>query len=407
MPRYSYTAKSLTGEPHSGASEAKDEHDLARILKREGFILISAALEKKAPRKKKFSLSALSFGGVSVKEKIFFTRNLRVMVAAGVSLPRALQILANQSKKKKFQNAILDVRQKVIQGKSFSSALAIHPAIFSELFFNMVKVGEEAGTLEEALKVLTRQMEREYDLKSNIKGALMYPAVIVSVMVLIGILMLILVVPKLAETFADLGIELPLTTQIVIVVGTLLANFWYLLPLVLVILLVLLRMALKTAIGKRIRDTLFLKIPVIKSLVRKTNAAYMTRTLGSLIAAGVPIVRSLEIIAGAVGNIYYKEAIIQAAEHVKKGSKLAEAFSSYEHLYPVLVIQMIEVGEETGETSSMLQQLADFFEEEVERTTKNLSSIIEPILMLMVGAAVGFFAISMLQPMYSLISDFQ
>jgi len=406
MPRYSYTAKSLTGEPKSGVLESKNEHELARTLKREGFVLISATLEEEEQQKKKFSIPLPSLGKVSLREKIVFTRNLRVMITAGVPLPRTLQILANQSKKKKFQNAILQIREGVIKGENFSSTLKAYPVIFPELFFSMVKIGEEAGTLGEVLGVLIHQMEREYELKSKIKGALVYPAVIISAMVLIGILMLVFIVPKLAETFSELGVELPLSTQIIITTGTLLGKFWYLLPLVLVIISVLLRRALKTAVGKRMRDTFFLKIPVIGSLVRKTNSAHMVRTLGSLITAGVPIVRGLEIIAEATGNVHYKEAMTEAVEHVKKGSKLAEALRPYEHLYSALVIQMIEVGEETGETSSMLQQLATFFEDEVGRATKNLSSIIEPVLMLIVGAAVGFFAISMIQPMYSLIGSF-
>jgi type II secretory pathway component PulF len=397
VSRYSYTAKSLEGEPKSGALEAKNEHELARIL------------EEKAEKKPltRFRWGALPFfDRVSLIGKMMFTRNLRVMIGAGVALPRALEILAIQSKSKKLNKALLDTREEIIKGKSFSSALSKYPNIFSELFCSMIKVGEEAGTLEEVLGVLTQQMEKEHELKSKIKGAMVYPAVVILAMVGIGILMLIIVVPKLAETFNELGVELPITTRLVIAIGSFVANFWYLLPLIFLFFVFLLRAALKTKIGKFLIDTLVLKIPIVAPLIRKTNSAYTVRTLSSLIASGVPIVRSLEVISGTLGNIYYKRAIADAAEQVKKGSKLAEVLKRYENIYPILVIHMIEVGEETGETSNVLEKLADFFEEEVTNATRNLSAIIEPVVMIIIGAAVGFFAVSMIQPMYSMIQTF-
>ncbi len=403
MPSYSYIAKTLRGEKKSGILEAEDKHKLARILRKEGYILISANLEERRTLKKKLAVSLLSFGRVSLVEKLMFTRNLKVMISAGISLPRALKILASQAKSKKLRNALLGAEKEIIKGNSFSNALGKYPGIFPELFQSMVKVGEEGGTLEEVLGVLTQQMEREHELRSKIKGAMIYPAVIVTVMVLIGILMLILVVPKLAQTFADLKIELPFTTQLVIAVGSFLAKFWYLLPIIILLLVILLKVTLNTKIGKLIKDTLVLKIPIIASIVKKTNSASTVRTLSSLIVAGVPIVRALEIISGTLGNIYYKKAISEAAEQVRKGAKLAEVLKKHEDIYPTLIIQMVEIGEETGETSSILEKLAEFFEEEVARATKNLSALIEPILMLVIGAAVGFFAVSMIQPMYSML----
>ena len=407
MPRYFYTAKSFQGESKSGTLEAKNESELARILRQEGFVLISAALED--VKKRKFGLSRVVggwrsfFAGVGLKEKMFFTRNLQVMIASGLSLPRALKTLSEQTKNKKFKKVLKEIDEEVVRGKSFSEALFHHPDIFSELFQNMIKVGEESGTLDEVLKVLTLQMEREADLMSKIKGALIYPAVIVCAMVGIGILMLIMVVPKLAQTFKELNIELPFTTKLVISLGTFLAEKWFLAILIIFLLLISFRMILKTKGGKRMMDILLLKLPIISSLVKKTNAARTVRTLSSLISAGVPIVRSLDITSGALGNFYFKKAIAEAAEKVKKGEKLSESLRPYQDIYPLVVIQMIEVGEETGETADILAKLADFFEEEVGSATKNLASVIEPVLMLFVGGAVGFFAISMIQPMYSML----
>lgn len=402
MPKYFYTAKSLKGENKKGTLETKDIHQLAKKLREEGFILIKAEAETEVAKKRKFEIS-LSFGGVSLTEKIFFTRNLRVMLAAGISLPRALHILAGQSKSKKLKMALLEAREEIAKGKSFSESFSKHSDIFSELFLSMVKVGEESGTLEEVLKILSGQMERENDLKSKIKGAMIYPAVIICAMFGIGVMMLIMVVPQLAETFEELEVELPATTKLVIGLGIFLVEKWYLFILFLVLFVFIFWRVLKTKKGKAAIDALLLKIPVISSIVGKTNSASMVRTLSSLISSGVPIVRSLEVVSGTLGNVYFKESIREAAEKVRKGEKLSQALKPYQNLYPLIVVQMIAVGEETGETSNILAQLADFFEEEVGRATKNLASIIEPVIMLIIGAAVGFFAISMVQPMYSML----
>jgi type IV pilus assembly protein PilC len=402
MPRYSYTAKSLKGEEKSGIAEVKDERQLSKTLREQGFILIKAELET-AEKKRKFKISLPFLGRVSLTEKLMFTRNLQVMIAAGLPLPRALETLASQTKSKKFKKAILNINEEIIKGKNFSDSLKIHPDIFSELFQSMIKVGEETGNLEEVLRILSHQIETENELKSKIKGALMYPAVIVSAMIGIGILMLVMVVPKLAETFVELNIELPFTTRIVIGLGTFLAEKWFLALLIMAVFFFFFQLALKTKRGKEIIDAITLKIPIISPLIKKTNSAHTVRTLSSLIAAGVPIVSSLNIVAGILGNIHYKTALLQAAEKVKKGEKLSDAMAPYKEIYPLIVMQMIKVGEETGETSDILAKLAIFFEEEIGYATKNLTSVIEPILMLIVGGAIGFFAISMIQPMYSML----
>jgi len=400
MPRYSYLAKTRNGVSKRGVLEVKDEHELAKTLREEGCILIRAELDEGKKRKEfPFSFS----WKVSLVDKTMFARNLRVMIMAGVPIPRSLNILTEQIKSKKFKKALLKIKEEIIKGESFSTALSQHPSIFAEVFVNMIKVGEESGTLEEVLDVLTIQMEKEHEIKSKIKGAMIYPAVIISAMIVIGIIMLIVVVPKLSALFEQLNIELPLTTRLVIVVGNFLSKFWYTVPIVFILLIILFRAALKTKLGKSTFDRIVLKIPIISPIVKKTYAAHTVRTLSSLISAGVPIVRSLEIVSGALGNVHYKKAIAEAAEKVRKGSKLAEVLEKYDNIYPTLVIQMIAVGEETGETSNILEKLAYFFEEEVSNATKNLSSVIEPILMLIIGVMVGFFAISMIQPMYSVM----
>ena len=406
MSKYFFTAKSQKGENYSDYREAKDEQDLARILRQEGYILISTVEEgSKKKRDLKFWRGFFSFGGVSLKDKMMLTRNLRVMISAGISIPRTLKTLAEQSESKRLKKALIEISETIVKGENFSDSLAAYPGIFSQLFCSMIKVGEESGTLEKNLDILAKQMEREHALRSKITEAMMYPSVIVLAMIGIGALMLVMVVPKLAKTFEELEAELPITTKIVIGLGTFLAEKWYVAIFLLVIFLLLIKVFLKTRKGKIILDTALLKLPVISAIVKKTNAAHTVRTLSSLISAGVPLIRSLEIVSETLGNSFYKTAIITSLEKVKKGEKLSAALGLYGHLYPLTVIQMIEVGEETGETSSILEKLGEFFEEEVSQATKNLAAVIEPVLMLVIGGAVGFFAISMVQPMYSMLQS--
>ena len=408
MPQYFYTAKSFKGEIETGTLEAGTKKELSKILHQEGYVLIRAEAELEIKDKKnKFEISLSFFGKVSLTEKMMFTRNLRVMVSAGVSLPRSLSILSTQSKNPKFKKALAEILEAVNKGKSLSESLKKYPEIFSELFVSMIKAGEESGTLENVLKNLAYQMEKEHDLRSKIIGAMVYPAVIIFAMVGIGVLMLIMVIPKLAETFRELEIDLPLTTRFVIGLGEFLATKWYLFLIIVFVLFFLLKNALKTKRGKKILDSITLKIPIISPIIKKTNSAQTLRTLSSLIVSGIPLVRALRIVSGSLGNIYFKEAIISAIEKIQKGGKLSLALTPYQDLYPPMVIQMIEIGEETGQTSEILAKLADFYEEEVTNHTKNLSAIMEPLLMLLVGGAVGFFAISMIQPMYSMLGAIQ
>jgi len=401
MAKYFYQARTLQGESMSGSADAEDEMDLARNLRKEGYLLISAKSEKK--RRFKFSIPV--FGRTPLVAKLMFAKNLKVMVSAGVSLPRALGILSNQIKNKSLRKALLKIKDQVLKGEAFSDSLKLYPEIFSDLFISMIRVGEETGTLEDVLEVLASHMEKDHQLRSKVKSALIYPAVILAVMLVIGAIMIIFVVPKLSEVFDELNVELPATTRAIISAGNFLAKFWYLMPVFLMLAAFLFRAILKTKRGKYLYDTLMLKIPGISGLVKKTNSAYTMRTLSSLIFAGVPIVRSMEIASDTLNNSHYKEAMQQASEKIKKGSSLSESLKGSESIYPSLVMQMIEVGEETGETGEMLKKLAEFFEDEVSNATKNLSTIIEPALMIVIGAAVALFAVSIIQPIYGIMES--
>jgi len=399
MPKYSFFAKSFEGKTEKGVLEARDEFELAKILKEKGLILIKAEQKKEREKFKFF----LPFFGVSLSEKMFFTRNLKVMVSAGVPLPRAISILSQQTKNKKFKEALEKISERIIKGEKFSDALSLFPQIFNEFYQSMIKVAEETGRLEEILDILARQMERENELRSKVKGAMIYPAVIVCALIAIGILMLVMVIPKLAETFNELGVTLPLTTRIVISLGVFLQKNFLIFIISIFIFIFFLFQFSRTKIGKRIFDRIFLSFPIFSSLVRKSNAAVTARSLSSLLSAGISLPRALEITANTLGNVFYKEALLSTVEKVKRGEKLSESLRPYKKIYPLTLISMIEVGEETGETSEVLSKIADFYESEVSDTAKNLTSVIEPVLMLIVGAAVGFFAISMVQPMYSMV----
>ncbi|MCK4355325.1 type II secretion system F family protein [Candidatus Parcubacteria bacterium] len=404
MATFTYKAKSLQGETHTGIKSAKDKKELAKSLRAEGYVLISAQIrEEKKKKTSNISISIPFLNPVLLTDKMFFTKNLQVMVASGVPLPQGLKTLSVASKNQKFGKVLLEIKNEIIKGESFSKALFKYPKFFSELFANMVKVGEEAGTLDKVLGILAKQMEKDHNLRSKIKGALIYPSVIIIAMLGVGILMLATVVPKLADTFNELNIELPTTTKFVIFMGTFLAEKWYIVILIFAVLVFLGMTVLKTKKGGIMLSRVLLKLPIIAPLVKKTNCAYTARTLSSLIASGVPLVRNLDITSGAVTNFYYKKALKEMADKVRKGEKLSSAMSEYENLYPVIIIQMLKVGEETGETSSVLEKIADFFEQEVTDSARNLSAVIEPVLMLIIGAAVGFFAISMVQPMYSML----
>ncbi|MFA4998570.1 MAG: type II secretion system F family protein [Candidatus Paceibacterota bacterium] len=402
MPHYSYTAKSLAGEEKSGELEAKDMHQLARSLRSEGLILVRANPELKR-EKRKFEISIPFLNSVPLAEKMFFTRNLQIMINAGAPLPRAIETLASQAKNSTFRKALWDIREQISKGKTFSENLSKYPSIFSKIFQSMVKVGEESGTLDEVLKTLALQMEKENELKSKIRGAMMYPTVILCAMLGIGVLMMITVVPELSKVFEELEIELPAATQFIIGFADFLSQKWYIFLLAVATVIFVLFRAAKTKLGKKIVDKITISIPVISPIVRKTNSAAMVRNLSSLIAAGVPILRALEVVSDTLGNVYYRNAILEAAERIKKGGKLSEALRPYDNIFPGTVIQMVEVGEETGETASVLAKLAVFLEDEVSNIAKNMASIIEPVLMVIIGVAVGFFAVSMIQPMYSML----
>ncbi len=405
MPTYSFSAKSITGEVKSGSQQAGSEAELAHILREQGFILTSLRplTGQTIPGRKRLMEFLPSFTFIPLSEKMIFARHLAIMIGAGLAMTRALEILSLQTKNKNFSKIIKAIKENVNQGQSLADSLEKYPKIFSELFVNMVRAGEASGGLEETLKMLAYQMEKEYELNSKVKSAMIYPIIIIVAMFGIGLLMMVVVVPKLTQIFKEMNADLPLTTKMLISISDFLNQHWMMGILGVIALTIVGRFTAKTPAGKTYIDWTILRLPIIGDIAKKINSARFARTLGSLIESSVPIVQSLQIIAGTLGNSFFRRSLTEAASAMQKGGQLSKFIDSYPQLYPAMVVQMIAVGEETGTLGTILGKLADFYEEEVSNVTKGIASIIEPVLMVIIGAAVGFFAISMIQPMYSIM----
>lgn len=400
MAKFTYKAKNKNGEIFESTATAKDKFVLYDQIRKDGFEII----EVHESKGKGFSLDRFNelFGAVKEHEKVILTRNLSAMIEAGLSLTRALTVLERQTKNQKLKMVLAGLNRDIKKGENFHTALKKFPKIFSPLFISMVLAGEESGKLAGALKLVGAQLERAYTLKKKIKGAMIYPGIILIAMVIIAILMLVFVVPTLTQTFEELGAELPKSTESIIAVSKFLSEqtlFAILIPSLLIALIIY---GLRTRKGKRIFHYTLLRVPIIGGLVKEIQAARTTRTLASLLSSGVEIVTAISITGEVLQNPYYKEVLARAESDVQKGTALSGSFTDNEHLYPILVGEMISVGEETGKLPSMLLSVAEFYEQEVEQKTKDMSTVIEPFLMIIIGVFVGFFALSMISPIYSL-----
>src|SRR3989344_4962634 len=406
MPVFFYKAKEKEGNTVEGTEIAENKFDLADSLKQRGFTVINIAEAKESKIKKISNLVSNFLSRISLEEKINFARNIGVMAGSGLSLARALEIELRQSKNDKFNFVISDILNTVKGGGLFSKALSDHPKVFPKFFKEMVVSGEKSGKLEESLRLVTLQLSKDYALRKKVKGAMIYPSIVLLVMVAITILMMMFVVPSLVSTFKELNIELPASTSFIILISTIIQKSGVFFVVILAVIFYAIYYILKTDFGKKILDYAFAYTPFVKDINRKFNAARACRTLSSLISSGVPIAESFDITKELIENQLYKRILENASVSVKKGETISKSFLSPDSLFPPLVGELIAVGEETGKISAMLSDLAKFYENEVNSATKNLSTVIEPILMIIIGIAVGFFAISMISPMYNLAGGF-
>lgn len=343
--------------------------------------------------------------GIKTEEKITFTKNLSAMLSAGLTLSRALSVIERQSSNKNLKAITAELSEAVKKGEAFHDALMKHPKVFTKLFIAMTKAGEESGTLADSLKVVAKQMDRSYTLSRKVRGAMIYPAVILFAIIVIGILMMTYVVPTLAATFEELKVELPTATKIIIGASNFMANNVILVFALLVLFTGLMVWFMRTKTGSNLILMLSLRIPVIGTLVRETMSARAARALSSLLSSGVEMLSAIQITEEVVGDNAFGKVVNEAGVRVKKGEALSLSFVEHPKLYPVFMGDMIAVGEETGKVSDMLGQVAEYYEADVEDGTKDLSTVIEPMLMLVIGGAVGVFAVSMISPIYSLSSS--
>ncbi|OGZ07034.1 MAG: hypothetical protein A2942_02965 [Candidatus Lloydbacteria bacterium RIFCSPLOWO2_01_FULL_50_20] len=404
MPKYSYKAQLVaTGEEVTGVVEAASKFDLAKDMKAQEKLLLTATEITRGG----FSMDKINayLSRVTLREKILFARNMAVMIEAGLALSRALQVFFKQTKNPKFRMVLQSIVDDINKGSSFSDALQKWNDVFPSVFIFMVRAGEESGGLVEALNVVGSQMEKTYTLKKKIRGAMTYPAVILLVMFVVGILMMLYVVPGLSQTFKEMNVPLPTLTKSIIAISDFLQNQLLLSIIALFGVSGITWWFARTKVGDRAISWTALRLPIFGKLIKEFNSALVTRTMSSLISAGVDIVHAIEITQDVVSNVFYKETLEQAKKGVQKGDPLSKVFMDHPEIYPIMVGDMMEVGEETGRLSDMLLKIAVFYEDDVDQATSDMSKLIEPLLMVTIGVFVGIFAMAMISPMYSLMDS--
>ncbi len=404
MATFTYVGEDGEGKKVENTVEADDRFSVYSVARKLGHTVSSIEEDAGFNFKKLLNVEKLNFMLSRVKEDelVMTTRNLGSMLVAGLTLSRALSVIQRQSTNPRLIGVIKRIIERINQGDPFYETLKDAPKTFNDLYVAMVRSGEESGNLAESLKTLSIQMEKATVLKKKIKGAMMYPSIVMMVMVIIAVLMMIYVMPQITSTFKGMGKELPATTTFLInssdfMVAHTIAVFVGLFSTVFGFLYFL-----KTNIGKIIVSWLVVRLPVVGNIAKEMNSARTARTLSSLLNSGVDVIQAINITEEVMQNVFYKKILAEAALRVEKGTALSEVFIERKDLYPILVGEMILVGEETGQISGMLNELAVFYEKEVDRKTKDLSTIIEPLLMVVIGIGVGFFALALIAPIYSM-----
>ena len=416
MAVYHYRAKNFSGKEVSGEMEAPDIATVTMKLRTDGYVLLDIAqtagegmVKNSGPsvslkeRLSRLNTSIKLFNSVKLEDRMIFTRNLAVMVGAGLTVSRALHALKQEAKNPYFKKVIGDIDERITRGQRLKEAFAASPDVFPELYVAMVEAGEESGKLEESLNVLAKQMKADNELIKRVKGAMLYPIIVISVMFFVGIAMMVYVIPVLMKTFVELDIELPATTRGVLAVSNFLRNYGLVVLAALPFVIYGTRRYKRTTSGRHLVDYCILKTPLVGPINKKFNTARAARTLSSLLASGVSVGSALDITGHVIQNHFFGEVLFDARDKIQKGGKMSISFAEHPELFSSLLAEMIAVGEETGKTSDMLLEVADFYEGEVEQTTKDLSGVVEPILMVVIGIAVAIFALSVIQPLYGIV----
>jgi type IV pilus assembly protein PilC len=402
MPEYNYKARAKDGTVEENTATAINEKAIVDMLRSRGMVPTNI---KEIKQKFDFNQLLKSVGRVKLIDKITFIKNLAVMTKSGLPVSRSLKILSEQTANQKFAEILTSVSRAVESGSALADALAKHPNVFSNIFVSMVRVGEVSGNLEQNLHYLSEQLQRDYDLISKAKGAMTYPIVVMVALVLVTFSMFTFVLPKLTATFKEFDAELPMLTRGLIAIVDLFASYGLLaFPLFIGLVFAFLYWR-KTPSGKVVVHKVVLKMPVFGKIVKQINLARFLGVFASLMKSGMSIVDSLNVSTDVVGNIYYQQVIAEGANKVKIGSPLTTSFKKRPDLFDPLIIQMMEVGEESGTTDTVLAEIAKFYEGQVDQTMKNLSSILEPVLMLVIGSVVGVLAVALISPIYSITQN--
>ncbi|MCP3677565.1 MAG: type II secretion system F family protein [Deltaproteobacteria bacterium] len=400
MPIFSYKGKTLSGEVRRGEIESSNLAMATSALRRQQIIPASISEKKKGLGSIEIKIPGLG-RKVTTKEVVIFTRMFATMIDAGLPLIQCLDILHNQQENPVFKKALSEVKSSVEGGATFADALKKQPKVFDELYVNLVAAGEVGGILDVILNRLASFMEKSEKIKSNIKSAMTYPGVVIGIALIIVTGLLVFVVPIFEDMFADFGKALPLPTQIVVNMSNAIKGYWYAIVAPLVVIVLGLRKYYGTNNGRMVIDGILLKVPVLGDLLRKTAVARFTRTLGTMISSGVPILDALDIVSKTAGNRVVEDAVMKARTALSQGKTFSEPLAETK-IFPGMVTQMISVGESSGSLDSMLNKIADFYEEEVDAAVASLTSLIEPMLMVFLGVVVGGLVIALYLPIFQL-----
>jgi len=398
--QYKYSARNSKGKVEDGVIYAASHAAAVADLNNRGLTPVKLT-EAGHPTEHK-GLAALFYtlpfvNRVKTQDKVVFSRQLATMITAGVPIGRALNILEQQSESPRIKEMAADLARQVEGGQSLAKAMASHPEVISHVYVSMVRAGETGGILDEVLDRLAEQEEKDAELKSRIKAATMYPAVISVVTIAAFFFLMIVIVPKMSSIFDDLGAKMPSYTRVMLAISDFMVSYWYILLAAAVVGVIVFRLWHATPAGKRIIDHVMLKMPIFGKIIVKVNIARFSRTFGSLMFAGTPLLDALEVTRSALGNSVYQQELATIAQNVKNGRSLSEEIRESPH-FPPIVSQMVAIGEETGKLNEVLIKLATFYEREVDAVVSGLTSVIEPLLIIILGGMVGFLAVSVFGP---------
>jgi type IV pilus assembly protein PilC len=410
MPAYKFEAMDTSGEEVKDEIEATNEEEAQQKIKQMGYFVtkltaVGAAKGSKKNKKKagfKKSKKTFVIGGVKTKHLVLFTRQFSILQDAGLPLLRGLRILEKQMRPSALKNALIDVVEDVESGSTLSEAMGKHPRAFDRLYVNMVKAGEAGGALETIMKRLAEFKEKSQTLKRKVIGAMVYPAVVITAAVGILIFIMVAIIPKFEKIFREFGLKLPELTQFLIDVSMWCSKYWWSLPLVPIGLWLLMKLIRLSRAGNYALDRMLLWIPILGKIVEKTVVARTMRTLGTLVSSGVPILESLAIVRETANNAVFERMYQRVYESIREGDTIADPLRE-SRLVDDMVTNMVEVGEETGDLDTMLYKIADFYDEEVDTAVKSLISLLEPIMIIVLGGIIGTIVVALFMPMLGLL----